>query len=29
MIFLSPSLVKVRWRATVLVRMKWIENDFA
>lgn len=22
-------LVKVRWRATVLVRMKWIENDFA
>lgn len=29
MIFLSPSLAKVRWRATVLVRMKWIENDFA
>lgn len=29
MIFLSPSLVKVRWRTTVLVRMKWIENDFA
>ena len=29
MIFLSPSLVKVRWRATVLMRMKWIENDFA